>query len=147
MGLKDLYESKWGEKVAAATKKADEAPAAVAEAPAAEAKVETTEVAAETETPITDAELDAELGKLTEEQMQDLAKEVASKQKEAAAEQQAALQKEAEELFAAGQIFGQGFLATVNGTEKVAEKAAATAPKSAIEKFAGFLNKELAKKS
>ena len=145
MSLAAIYEANFG-KAAAAEKAAEvkkAAPeAAVAEAPVATDPAVTVEVAAEATAEMTDAELDKALEGMTDEQLKALAKEVAVDTKAAAAKTNEANEKLAEEYFAAGRIFGQGFLSEVNGKgEKVAQPAAEA--QTAIKKFAALLEKEL----
>jgi hypothetical protein len=131
MSLAAIYEANFG-KEAMEVKKA-EPEAAVAEAPVTETP------AAEAGAELTDAELDKALEGMTDEQLQALAKEVATERKAAAAQSSEANEKLAEEYFAAGRIFAQGFMTEVNGSEKTAETASATA----IQKFASMLDAEL----
>jgi uncharacterized protein YciI len=141
MSLPEIYEKLFGKQ--AAEKKADEAAETKAEAGS-----ETNEAAAEEKSEYTDEEIEQALSQMSEEELAALAKETAADIKESKAKEQEAHQKEAEELYAAGRIFGQGFLAEVNGkpgAEKTAEtkKAAEPEKKSAISKFAALLDKEL----
>lgn len=134
MGLPEIYEKLFGKE--AATKKADEV---------AEVKVDekaTDEKATEEKTEYTEAEIDAALSQMSPEELAELAKEVAADAKESAKKEEAAHQKEAEELYAAGRIFGQGFLAETNGKTATEEK-----PKGVLGKFAALLDKELAKRA
>jgi hypothetical protein len=139
MALPEIYEQLFGK--TAATKQADEA-AEVKEEAAAEAAAETA-VTDEAQPELTDEQIDQALAGMSEDELGALAKEVAADVKESKANEQAAIQKEAEELYAAGRIFGQGFIAEVNGkTEKVAETNAEP-EKKGVQKFAALLEKEL----
>jgi hypothetical protein len=136
MGLAAIYDQLFGKAAAekaAEVKKAEPA-AAVAEAPAAEAKAEET-------AEMTDEQLDKALEGMTDEQLQALAKEVAVETKASQAATTAENEKLAEEYFAAGRIFAQGFISEVNGGEKVATPA--TEKQTAVQKFAALLEKEL----
>jgi hypothetical protein len=135
MALAEIYEQLFGK--TAATKNADEAAEAAAEAGSEAAPA--SEEAGEAQTELTDEQIDQALAGMSEEELGALAKEVATDVKESKANEQAAIQKEAEELFAAGRIFGQGFISEVNGGEKVA----AAAEKAGVQKFAALLEKEL----
>jgi hypothetical protein len=138
MSLMQVYEKYFGEKNAAekTEKKADEA--AVAE----EVKAEPVTEEVKAEATMTDADLDKALEGMSDDELAALAKEVAVDVKESQEKETSDEEKLAEEYFAAGRIFGQGFLAETNGAapaEKVAEKV------SAIGKFSALLDKELKK--
>lgn len=135
MGLPEIYEKLFG-KEAAAVKKADEVAEVKAE--------EVAEVKAEEQTELTEEQVDKALSEMSETELAALAKEVADDTKESAKKEEAAHQKEAEELFAAGRIFGQGFLAETNGKKTAA--AATPEPSKAMAKFSALLEKELGKK-
>jgi hypothetical protein len=133
MSLAAIYEANFGKAAAEVKKAAPEA--AVAEAPVAEAP------AAEAGAEMTDEQLDKALEGMTDEQLQALAKEVATETKSSQAAAAAESEKLAEEYFAAGRIFAQGFMNEVNGGEKVAQPA--TENVTAVQKFAALLEMEL----
>lgn len=93
-----------------------------------------TKQAANEEAPkLTNEQIEEALSKMSDEEMKQLAKEVAETQ---SSEKTAEAQKEAEELFAGGQIFARGFMQELNQGEK-----------TATERFTEHLNKASEKKS
>lgn len=130
MGLPEIYEKLFGKEAT------DEVAEVKAEAGSEAA------AATEEKTELTEEQIDAALNEMSEDELSELAKEVAADTKESAKNDEAAHQKEAEELYAAGRIFGQGFIAETGAkTEKTA-----TGPSKAMAKFATLLEKELGKK-
>jgi SOS response regulatory protein OraA/RecX len=142
MGLAQIYEQKFGADKAAAEKKA-EGEQAAAEA-TADASTESAEAATSEEgkAEATDEEIDKALEGMSDEQLQELAKEVATDVKESQAKDKAENEKLADEYYAAGRIFAQGFMAETNG--KVAAKAATT-KQTPLQKFAGLLKAQMEK--
>ncbi len=130
MGLAEVYENTFG---------------ATAEKNAAEKKADGDEAAADANeqaeqgAEMTDAQIDEALAGMSDDQLQELAKEVAADVKESQAQEQAQSEKLAEEYFAAGRIFAQGFMAETNGKT-------ASGKSPAISKFASLLEKELGQK-
>jgi hypothetical protein len=134
MSLAAVYEKLYGAKEAAEKKAEGE--------DAAQAAAETNQAAAETqETQLTDAQIDEALSQMSDEELAALAKDMADNIKEKEAAAQAEAEKQAEELFAAGRIFGQGFIAEVSG--KNGETKTSSKSPTAIEKFSAMLEKEL----
>ena len=130
MGLPEIYEKVFGAKVAAEKQAEGDEAAQAANADAGNAA----------EAEMTDAELETALGKMTEDELKALATEVAADVKESQAKAEGENQKVAEEYYAAGRIFAQGFISELKGTEKTANGKA-----TATEKFAGLLDAELKK--
>ena len=122
MDLKSIFEAKFGEKTAAAPEQEKQA-----------------------SQELTDEQLNAALSQMTPEQKVALAKEIAAdikKEAEAAeAESDAEVEKQAEELFAAGRIMARGFIEETKqaqaGEEEVVEE------KTALDEFAEILTKEV----
>jgi hypothetical protein len=136
MSLMQVYEKYFGEKSASAEKKADEAVVKTEEVKAEPAAEEV-----KAEATMTDADLDKALEGMSDEELANLAKEVAVDVKESKKNEKSDEEKLAEEYFAAGRIFGQGFLAETKGAEKTAAPAEKKA--TAVDKFAALLDKEL----
>lgn len=144
MGLQEIYDTKFGGSKAAAEKKAEgeEASAqaateATADATAESAAAATTE---EGKAEATDQEIDKALEGMTDEQLQELAKEVATDVKESQAKEKVENEKLADEYFAAGRIFAQGFLKETNG-----KVAAASGTQTRLQKFADLLKAQMEK--
>lgn len=137
MGLPEIYAKYFGAKEAAEKKAEGEETAQAAEAQAAETKAESTGAAAE----VSDEDLEKALSQMSEEDLKTLATEVAGDVREARAKEEADAEKVAEEYYAAGRIFAQGFMAEVKGTEKTAEPSKQTA----TQKFSALLEEELKK--
>ena len=137
MTLAEVYEKIFATKEAAAEKKAEGEEAAAAQAAGNEAEA----AGEKQETQLADADIDAALGQMSDEELQALAKDVATGMKEKESAAQAEVEKQAEDLFAAGRIFAQGFIQEVsgqNGSTKTSSE-----PKKGVEKFAALLEKEL----
>ena len=81
---------------------------------------------------VTDAQIEEALSKMSEPEMAQLASEVAKEAVEEKADKTADSKKEAEELFAGGRIFAQGFLQEIGDGGET---------KTASEKFAELLVK------
>lgn len=144
MGLPEIYEKYFGAKEAADKKAEGEEAAPAAEAPAAEAPATET---ASAQAEVSDEDLEKALGEMSEDDLKALAVEVAGDVKASQAKEQAEAEKVAEEYYAAGRIFAQGFMAEVKGGEKTAEpeKKVEEAPNTATQKFAGLLKAEIEK--
>lgn len=144
MGLQEIYDTKFGGSKAAAEKKA-EGEEASAEA-ATEATADASAESAAAATPeggkaeATDEEIDKALEGMSDEQLQELAKDVATDVKESQAKESAENEKLADEYFAAGRIFAQGFLKETNG-----KVATASGKQTNLQKFAGLLKAQMEK--
>lgn len=137
MGLPEIYEKYFGTKEAAEKKAEGEEAAQAAEAQATETAAP--ETATEAAPEISDEDLETALGQMSEDDLKALATEVAGDVKASQEKERAEEEKVAEEYYAAGRIFAQGFMAEVKG-----EKTAAPA-QTATQKFAAMLEAELQK--